>query len=168
MSKSNRGRARSHFTVLLPHLLLVLHHALRPFPELTINRELPFRMPLPAWCSSALTLLISYMARADDPAELLEVSLPARLPTRSLARPPTRPPACPPARLPARSPASPLTRRSPTRCLPTSPSACRLARGRHVPICAQALPEPVLLFTREADVSELDGLAELVVRYALE
>ena len=72
----------------------------RPYPELTVNRELPFRLPLPGWCSSALTLLISYMARADDPAELLE----------------------------------------------------------------SVLPEPVVLFTRESDLPELDGLEEIVVR----
>ena len=40
-------------------------------PELTVNRELPYRLPLPPWCSSALTLLISFLAHADEPDDSL-------------------------------------------------------------------------------------------------
>ena len=46
-------------------------------PELTVNRETPFRLPLPPWCSSALTLLISFLARSDEPDALLLEALPS-------------------------------------------------------------------------------------------
>ncbi|KAL1530462.1 hypothetical protein AB1Y20_001364 [Prymnesium parvum] len=46
-------------------------------PELLINRATPFRMPLPRWCSSALTLLIRYMAHPDEVEELIQEALPA-------------------------------------------------------------------------------------------
>ena len=46
-------------------------------PTLSINRELPFSLPLPAWCGTVMSLLLSHMSRsnlsAEEAAELLPV-----------------------------------------------------------------------------------------------
>jgi hypothetical protein len=46
-------------------------------PTLSINRELPFRLPLPAWCGTVMSLLLGHMSRsnlsAEEAAELLPV-----------------------------------------------------------------------------------------------
>ena len=46
-------------------------------PTLSINRELPFSLPLPAWCGTVMSLLLGHMSRtnlsAEDAAELLPV-----------------------------------------------------------------------------------------------